>query len=86
MSLLALDPAAEFLLDLSWPNMFDPTPLDHELRCIGCGALVKRWRAEQHFKQHVHRRDAERRRAKERADEQRRRNLEKARAARAREV
>lgn len=75
------DPAAEFLLDWEWPNLFDPTADTIEYRCKGCGEIVLSWERVQH---HSHHRRQRRRDERRRASELRRTrisNLAKARAA-----
>lgn len=46
-------PAAEFLLDLQFPNLFEPR--DREgitFSCKGCGEKVKLWEREKHYNKH----------------------------------
>ena len=75
------DPAAEFLLDLAWPNLFDPTPYDDMLRCRGCDDLVGRWKAAGHHEDHRRQRAREARKRREALTRQRVANLRRARSA-----
>lgn len=79
----SFDPAALFLLDLGFENLFeqasaDPS-IDRPFRCKGCGAIVSRGQREKHYKHH--RRVEHGRRARE-TQRNRERALVKARRAR----
>lgn len=79
------DPAAEFLLDWQWPNLFEPASAADLLdwRCKGCGEIVPSWEREKHHAAHRRALKRSQRRHENEVREQRRRNLAKARAARA---
>lgn len=57
------DPAAEFLLDMQWPNLFEPSnalPTNVLWRCKGCRAIVVQGDREDHYRLHVRQREHER--------------------------
>lgn len=46
------DPAAAFLLDLGWENLFDPTGKTAEFRCKGCDEMVRVNKRQEHHAAH----------------------------------
>lgn len=46
------DPAAAFLLDLGWENLFDPTGKPTEWRCKGCDEIVRMTKRREHHAGH----------------------------------
>lgn len=56
------DPAALFLLDLSYDQLYEPTTAavdaDPDYRCKGCGDVVARSKRKQHHESHRRTRDA----------------------------
>lgn len=63
------DPAAEFLLDMNWINLFEPAvalPTNDRWRCKGCRAIITQGDREKHHQQHIR----ERRRAREKRQAQ----------------
>lgn len=56
------DPAALFLLDLSYDQLYEPTTAAPDLerghRCKGCGDVVARSKRKQHHESHRRTRDA----------------------------
>lgn len=81
-----IDPAAEFLLDLAWDNLFERTsaaPGEQygEYRCKGCGDIVPANKRERHHAAHIRARENAKRKRNDRLREERIRNLAKARAA-----
>lgn len=80
------DPAAEFLLDWQWQNLFEPAsarPTNTFYRCKGCDAIVSEGVREKHHRAHVRERQAVERRRQEAIRRNRLRNLELARRGRA---
>ncbi len=76
---ITFDPAALFLLDRSYENLFEATSRSWESRCKGCGATVPGSKLQAHHGAHIVRhRDETRRRGLE--------NLAKARKARGRKA
>ena len=78
----SFDPAALFLLDWAWPNLFEPAvalPTNTEYRCKGCGAFVSAGERERH---HNHHRRIERNRRARELQRTRERSLKLARKAR----
>ncbi len=71
----SFDPAAEFLLDLAWPNLFEAAKASERepqtYRCKGCGEQLMRPEREKHHRHHRRaehaRRDRETKRKRERA-------------------
>lgn len=75
-------PAAEFLLDLQWPNLFEQSDRSGvNFRCKGCGEIIKLWERERHFNRHkgIRKRSETMRQARIRRERQAR--MEKVRAA-----
>lgn len=81
--MVSFDPAATFLLDMQWPNLFEPAsalPTNTRFRCKGCRMILPQQEREKHFRKHVRERDkAEAKRAAE-IYAKRVKSLEKARA------
>jgi hypothetical protein len=82
-----MDPAAEFLLDLAWDNLFErvssaPAGEYGDWRCKGCQDVVPASKRERHHAAHIRQREAEKRKRADRAREERLRNLARAREMR----
>lgn len=52
MSSELLDPAALFLLDLRYENLYNPTPAESVFTCKCCRETLYRWEREDHHRLH----------------------------------
>ena len=52
MSMESFNPAAMFLLDMNWRNLFEEVGTQGIFRCKGCEAEVPRHEREKHFNHH----------------------------------
>lgn len=80
-------PAAEFLLDLQFPNLFEQSDRSGmNFRCKGCQEIVKLWEREKHYNHHKGIRRRQETMRKKRIARERAARLEKVRAAKRREA
>jgi hypothetical protein len=82
---VTFDPAAAFLLDLSWDQLFEPASAavtNTDYRCKGCREIVKLGRRERHHHQHVRERQAQIKNERAKLKRERLKRLAEARAAR----
>lgn len=82
---MRIDPAAEFLLDLHWTNLFErvsaaPGGEVGSQRCKGCGEVVPASKMERHHAAHLRQREQEKTR---RAEQNRKAAAERLARARA---
>lgn len=81
------DPAALFLLDMNWVNLFEPTSAAPgaipRYRCKGCGAEVTQAEREKHHRGHKRARNTVERRRQEKIRRERVARLARARQQRA---
>lgn len=80
------DAAAVFLLDMQFPNLFEPASAERcnfHFRCKGCQEIVSMPERAKHFRMHVREREREQAKRQRELTAMRVRNMAKARAARA---
>lgn len=83
MAEAGFDPAAEFLLDRPWHNLFETTGDALVARCKGCRAVVKVGEREAHYNRHRGIRKRSENARKKRIKREKTERLAKARRAKA---
>jgi len=80
-----IDPAAAFLLDMPWQNLFEPAtalPTNDRFRCKACREVIPQREREAHHTRHVRQRNRQEAARKARIRKERAKRLAKARAMR----
>ena len=80
------NPAAEFLLDMNWANLFEQVGRGDMFHCKGCDAMLPRHERERHFKKHKGIRSRQETMRKKRIARERAARMARVRAARRQEA